>query len=129
MIAESDGKISPLWNLASKGLFAECINRRISCSNELDLLGVYTLLGKKQDRDGFELKLIDLVKKRISPLLHDIEPKFVVIDGKTVCCIDVEPSKTPHYLDDEVYIRLGNQTQALSGRDLEDWLKARAKGD
>ena len=39
--------------------------------------------------------------------------------------IDVEPSKTPYYLDDVLYVRVGNQAEAIEGKRLEDWLRDR----
>jgi hypothetical protein len=31
----------------------------------------------------------------------------------------------PHYLDNRLYVRMGNSTEELTGRDLEDWLRQR----
>ncbi|MCH7903489.1 MAG: ATP-binding protein [Armatimonadetes bacterium] len=85
----------------------------------------YTLCGNKQDWDGFQLNLTDLVKKRITPLFHDIDPQCVTIDGKTVCRIDVPAKPATHYLDGTVYIRFGNSTEAIEGQKLEGWLRDR----
>ncbi|MCH7903490.1 MAG: putative DNA binding domain-containing protein [Armatimonadetes bacterium] len=85
----------------------------------------YKLCGQRQDWDGFVQKLVALVKDRIAPLYHELEPLRVRLDGKTVCRIDIEPSKTPRYLDGVLYIRLAGETIALEGRELEDWLRDR----
>ncbi len=85
----------------------------------------YTLLGRKQDRDGFENRLTDLIKTRFKPIPANLDISFVEVDGKTVCRIDVPAERAPHYLDNKLYIRLGNSTEELTGRDLEDWLVAR----
>lgn len=93
-----------------------------------DIIGIepdFILLGRKQDVDGFELKLTDLLKTRIRPIPANLEVDFVVVDGKTVCRIDVPADPRPHYLDNRLYIRLGNSTEELTGRDLEDWLRQR----
>ncbi len=86
----------------------------------------YTLLGAKQNRDGFELKLTDLLKTRMEPIPAGLEIQFPESGGKTVCRIDVPASSIPHYLDNKLYVRFGNSTEELAGRDLEDWLATRA---
>ena len=80
--------------------------------------------GDKQN--GFELKLTDLLKTRLRPIPTSLNIQLVEIDGKTVCRIDV-PADPPraHYLDNRLYVRLGNSTEELTGRDLEDWLRGR----
>ena len=99
------------------------------------LLGVHdngTLIGlapdydmcKKPDKDGFENKLTDLIKTRLKPLITDLEVKVIAIDGVEVCQLTIPPGP-PTYLDNELFIRLGNSTEKLSGRDLEDWLRSR----
>ncbi len=93
-----------------------------------EIIGIepdYTLLGRKQDRDGFENKLTDLLKTRLRPIPHNLDIRFVEIDGKTVCRIDAPAERAPHYLDNRLYVRLGNSTEELTGRDLEDWLTGR----
>ena len=95
-----------------------------------DIIGIepdYTLCGKKQDVDGFELKLTDFLKTRIRPLPANLNIGFVVVDGKTVCRIDVPAEPRPHYLDNKLYIRFGNSTEELTGRELADWLQQRPR--
>jgi len=92
-----------------------------------EIIGIepdYTLC-KKQNRDGFELKLTDLLKTRLKPLPLGVDIRFVEVDGKTVCRVQAPASVTPHYLDNKLYVRFGNSTEELTGRDLEDWLKGR----
>ena len=94
-----------------------------------DIIGIepdYTLCGKKQDVDGFELKLTDLLKTRMRPLPTSLNIDFVPVDGKTVCRIDVLADPRAHYLDNKLYVRFGNSTEELTGRDLEDWLRQRS---
>ena len=85
----------------------------------------YSLLGNKQNRDGFELKLTDLLKTRLRPIPTGLNVRLVEIAGKTVCRIDVPADPRGHYLDNRLYVRLGNSTEELTGRDLEDWLRGR----
>lgn len=84
----------------------------------------YALCGKKPNRDGFELKLNALIKSRLSPLPTKYRTHFFLIDGKEICRITV-PKTEPTYLDNELYIRFGNSTEKLVGREHEDWLKQR----
>ncbi|MBV6503372.1 MAG: hypothetical protein AKCLJLPJ_01442 [Fimbriimonadales bacterium] len=89
------------------------------------LSGDFAILGAKQDRDGFENKLTDLLKSRIRPIPTEVDIDTVEVDGKWVCRIVVPAEPRPHYLDNELFVRLGNSTERLTGRDLEDWLSKR----
>ena len=84
----------------------------------------YALLGDKKNKDGFENKLTDLIKTRLSPIPFDLTISIIAIDGQEVCRIDVPPGP-PTYLDNNLYTRLGNSTEQLQGRHLEDWLSTR----
>lgn len=87
--------------------------------------GDFELSGGKRDQDAFENRLTDFIKTRIRPLLTELEIAVVKVDGKWVCRVHVPAAKAPHYLDNRLYIRLGNSTEELAGRDLEDWLANR----
>lgn len=87
--------------------------------------GDFELSGGKRDQDAFENRLTDFIKTRIRPLLTELEIAVVKVDGKWVCRVYVPSAKAPHYLDNKLYIRLGNSTEELAGRDLEDWLANR----
>jgi hypothetical protein len=87
----------------------------------------YALCGKKPNRDGFELKLTDLIKMRFKPLPTALEVRFVEVDGKTVCRVDAPSSAAATYLENRLYVRLGNSTEELTGRDLQDWLMSRGR--
>lgn len=87
--------------------------------------GDFELSGGKRDQDAFENRLTDFIKTRICPLLTELEIAVVKVDGKWVCRVHVPAAKAPHYLDNRLYIRLGNSTEELAGRDLEDWLANR----
>jgi type I restriction-modification system DNA methylase subunit len=81
----------------------------------------------KQDQDGFELKLRDLIKARLKPIpLNLIAITFEVLLEGIICIIDVSPSKDESYLNESgVYVRDGNRTIQLSGKELVDWVKNR----
>jgi hypothetical protein len=101
----------------------------IGVHDEGQIIGLepdYALIPKKPNKDGFENKLTDFMKTRLSPLIHDVKINFVTLEGKEICRIDITPGP-PTYLDNELYIRHGNSTEQLKGRDLQDWLNARSK--
>ncbi len=87
--------------------------------------GDFELSGGKKDQDAFENRLTDFIKSRIRPLLTELDIAVVKVDGKWVCRVHVPAAKAPHYLDNRLYIRLGNSTEELAGRDLQDWLANR----
>ncbi len=99
----------------------------IGVSDRKEVVGLtpdFSMLGNKQNRDGFELKLKELLK-RIRPLPTDLEIDFPDLDGKMICRVVAPASSTPHYLDNRLFIRFGNASEELSGRDLQDWLQKR----
>ena len=100
----------------------------IGVHDQGDIVGIepdYSLLGNKKNQDGFELKLMDFLKTRLEPIPINLVIDFAMVDGKTVCRIDVPADPRAHYLDNKLYVRLGNSTEELNGRKLEDWLRQR----
>lgn len=100
----------------------------IGVSDKKEVVGLepdFSMLGQKKDRDGFENKLTDLLKRRITPLPTDIEIDFPELDGKLICRIHVPVSPLPTYCDNRLFIRLGNSTQELEGQALQHWLDRR----
>jgi ABC-type lipoprotein release transport system permease subunit len=77
---------------------------------------------RHKNRDGFELCLMNLIKIRLGgdvcSLVHCV---FHEIDGKDVCRIFIEPSKSPVYLNTNnvarYYLRTGNGTRELDARE------------
>ncbi len=87
--------------------------------NVLGLADDYKTLGKKPDRDGYELwlnkKLLDQFGKDCARF---ISITFGVIEGKDVCRVEVNRAPRACYVtngsSEDLYIRTGNATQALS---------------
>ncbi|MBA3725798.1 MAG: putative DNA binding domain-containing protein [Armatimonadetes bacterium] len=98
----------------------------IGVHNNKTIIGIepdFALLGKTKDADGFENKLWDLLKTRIAPIpTHEVKVTFVELDDKPICRVVVTPGPSPHYLDNKLYIRLGNSTEELTGKAMQDWL-------
>ena len=85
----------------------------------------------KADNDRFELSIRNYISNQNSkfePLpIGYIKIEFENIQGLIVCVIDVQPlpkSKISHF-ENNVYVRDGNQTLKLTGRELTDWTKQR----
>jgi hypothetical protein len=99
----------------------------IGVSDKKEIVGLapdFSMCGDKQDRDGFGNKLGRLLK-RIDPLPTDLDIDYPELDGKMICRIIVPASRTPHYLDNRLFVRFGNSTEELTGRALQDWLGKR----
>ena len=87
----------------------------------------YQLCGKARNKDGFELRLRDLIEKHLEPQPYGlIEVTFVPFPEGDVCRVDVSPSSRPMWLDrKELYIREGNHTVRLEGPSLGQWLEGK----
>ncbi len=73
---------------------------------------------KKQDRDGFELHLRQLLVRDLGESSNSfISVNFHEIDGRDVCQVTVEPSNYPVYVEDgneaKFFLRVGNATRSL----------------
>ncbi|MFH1370175.1 MAG: ATP-binding protein [Planctomycetota bacterium] len=83
---------------------------------------------QRKNKDGFELKLRDLIKSHLAPFPSGkINIQFETLTKGMVCRVDIEPvnkNQTIH-LGKDVYIRDGNTTRKLEGRDLTDWIQQR----
>jgi tetratricopeptide (TPR) repeat protein len=86
----------------------------------------YALLGKK-NADGFQLRLRDLLHSHLNPPpLSGITVTFVTLPEGTVCRVDASRSAQVVLVDGrEVYVRDGNITRKLDGRELTDWVSKR----
>jgi predicted HTH transcriptional regulator len=83
---------------------------------------------KHSNNDRFEQKIRSCMRDRFSP--HPIGKAKVSFEKFTkgiICCIDVPANKDVIHLDGYVYVRDGNTTQKLEGRDLTDWIQQRGK--
>ena len=85
---------------------------------------------QRKNRDGFELKLRNLLRNRFAPPpFRKVKITFKKPAKEVVCRIDVNPVSLNRiiHLDDEVYIREGNTTIKLAGRALADWIQQRSR--
>lgn len=88
----------------------------------------YKFCGKRQNEDGFQLKLQNLVSSRLDPSPLDlVSISFEELPEGAVSRVDVQQSKDIIHLDKkEVWVRYGNQSRRLEGRELTDWIERRS---
>ncbi|KAA3638945.1 MAG: ATP-binding protein [Bacteroidetes bacterium] len=86
---------------------------------------------RKKNRDGFELKLMQLISVYLGtencPLVHIM---FYHINGMDICSLEVEPSKTPVYLSLDsalaFFIRAGNSTKQLTIKEAVNYINLKS---
>ncbi len=74
---------------------------------------------KKQDIDGFELQLIEIIKKYIGKEFSShIKINFPIYDNKTICRVSASQSSRPIFVNfegkEDFYVRSGCSSQPLS---------------
>ncbi len=100
----------------------------IGVDDEGNILGIeddYSTLGKKQNRDGFLLKLTEVVQKHLGTAYNQyLSIKIEQIDGADVCLVDVLQSDLPVFLkcdgQEEFFIRASASTQPLRMSEAND---------
>lgn len=87
-----------------------------------------------KNRDGLEQLMILKISEMISTeCAHDIEIGFLMIEGKDVCRIRIQPGASPVYLEDmktknkQFYLRMGNATRSLGVQETAEWCLKRFK--
>ncbi|TAH40094.1 MAG: ATP-binding protein [Bacteroidetes bacterium] len=101
----------------------------IGVSDKGEILGLkndYLSLMKK-DKDGFELKLFQLISNSIGPeYCSSIHAYFYEIEGNEICVLDISKSTEPVYVSYKqnitFYIRTGNSTQPLSVKEAVNYI-------
>ncbi len=103
----------------------------VSDSGEVKGLGGDYKLCNKHDKDGFELKLRAMISSRFKPQpLGSVDVTFEELPEGTVGVVRFTPVAKPEIvlLDDEVFVREGNQSPKLEGQNLTKWVADRVKG-
>jgi len=106
----------------------------IGISNDGEIIGVnneYSIIDKsKASWDGFELYLRQVLDSRIdieNPHLYYKITRLIEED-KDICVIYVKAANKAVWLDEKFYLRVGNLTKELKGRNLMDYIKRRWEG-
>ena len=76
----------------------------------------------KKSIDGFELHLVEVIKKYIGGgLISHIKIKFPMYSNKKICCVRVQKSSEPIFTKfegkDDFFVRMGASSQPLSRED------------
>jgi predicted HTH transcriptional regulator len=80
----------------------------------------------RNNEDGFEQKLRQLMETRFSATPHgSVQIGFEPSPEGVVCRVEVAPALGVTYFRNEVYVRDGNRTVALGGRELVEWTQRR----
>ncbi|GLZ08401.1 hypothetical protein Acsp03_58670 [Actinomadura sp. NBRC 104412] len=106
----------------------------IGVGDDGQVLGIeddFTTLGKKQNADGYELFLRQLLDDSLSAsTAPTVRISFPVVNAKTVCKLSVAASAHPVFAKtakapkpSEFWVRVGNATKQLHGDDLVKYQK------
>lgn len=107
----------------------------IGVSDSKEILGLendYKTLGKKQNKDGFLLRLKEIINQYLGRELHNyLLSQIVRYEGKELCKITIKASKTPVFYrlnkKEEFYIRSGSSSQPLSLKESFEYIKTHFK--
>lgn len=94
------------------------------------LLGIgrdLTTLGKRQNVDGFQQSLRQVIREDLGPnALSYVEVLFPWVDGVQVCAVRVAQSPVPVYAKQNsvqgFYVRMGNTTQPLNMQQAHEYI-------
>ncbi len=96
-------------------------NLLVGIDDDQNILGLEEDIStlKKQDIDGFELQLIEVIKKYIGKELSThIKIRFPEVDNKKICQVTVSKSSKPVFISfegkEDFFIRSGCSSQPLS---------------
>lgn len=93
--------------------------------NILGLKNDYETLRKK-NRDGFKLKIVQLINNYLGKEFN--VPNYLCIhidniDEKDICLIEISKSNKPVYLNGELYIRTAASTEKLSSKEAYEYIE------
>lgn len=103
----------------------------IGVNDEREVLGIgHDFDGKIGNCDTYENHLRSLVRERLGPAVGAlVQVQFVRVDNGTVCRVDCKPSSSPVFLRandaEPFFVRTGNRTEELRGRNLFEYQRTR----
>ena len=124
---KNDVLFSPLKTIAGF-LNAEGGILLIGVDNSGKIVGIEPYLNTMEqgNNDTFEQQIRNCLRERFEPYpIGKVKVSFEKFMEGTVCRIDVQADKEPVNLDNKIYVRDGNTTQLLKGRQLTDWIQQR----
>jgi Schlafen, AlbA_2 len=109
-------------------------NLLIGVSDQGDILGIENDFQglKKKNKDGFELKLYELISTHIGKKFsQNIKVNFFTLKGKDICMIQVAASDTPAFYTDPgntiFYVRTGNATNPMTVKQAIEYVEMKKK--
>jgi len=104
----------------------------IGVSDDGEILGLdndYHFLRNK-NKDGFELKLFQMISNEIGPeFCSFFQVFFYSIEEKEICVIEIQKSRLPVYVKQNkntaFYLRVGNSSKKLSVKEAVNYLNIR----
>lgn len=102
----------------------------IGVDDEGNILGIekdYSTLGKKQDKDGFLLHLVQIINNYLGKEYNQyISVKIEKIEGKDVCIVDALDSGNPAFIKnqdkEEFFIRASASTQPMGVKETNEYI-------
>lgn len=109
-------------------------NLLIGVSDQGEILGIendYNGL-KKKNKDGFELKLYELISTHIGKKFsQNIKVDFFSLKGKDICMVQVTASEIPAFYTDPgntiFYVRTGNATNPMTVKQAIEYVEMKKK--
>lgn len=82
---------------------------------------------KKKNRDGFKLRLVELINNNLGKEFN--VPKYLSIkideiDNKDICLIEISKSRKPVYLKGDIYIRTAVSTEKLNSKEAYEYIES-----
>jgi hypothetical protein len=87
----------------------------------------YETLGSEESRDYFQQTLHNRIGSSMEKRFNDfVKVSFVTVDNNDVCIVDVEKAYRPAFIkkegNEKFYVRRGNRSQPLEGREQAEYI-------
>lgn len=104
----------------------------IGVNDEKEIIGIendYKTFGKKQNQDGFMLKLSDIINNYIGKEFHQyINSRITKVESKDICIVSISKSNLPSYCkinnSDKFFVRAQASTEPLGYQEAVEYIKA-----
>lgn len=103
----------------------------IGVTDDAEIVGIERDLERLETLDKFQRKLQEAFGVKLRPDPTDlVRVRFIPIDGKTICRVDVKPDASMMFtLNDKVYVRRDGASVEMSPMDTALWWARRQKGE
>ena len=102
----------------------------IGVADDKQIIGLkddYKVCGKNKNADSFQLHLGNLINQTLGKEINRFITAHIVDMGDVhVCVVEVKPSTTPVYVNDEIfYIRALASTESLKGKKMMEYIHSK----